>query len=122
VAAWIAAPAPKTIAWVAMVMIAVPIIIPASQEPPGGGGGELPVFLRRCISDVPLSNDFIVSGRIARLSPLDVRRLHLLSDICPIHTYVSNIFVPDTKLSGAEGCSAEGRMVRPAASFDRILA
>ena len=44
-----AAPAPHIIAWVAMVIMAEPITMPASQEAPGREGGCVPVFLRRSI-------------------------------------------------------------------------
>jgi hypothetical protein len=52
VAFWIAAPAPSSIAWAAMVTMADPITIPASQLPFGGGTGNAPLFFSRCMFDI----------------------------------------------------------------------
>jgi hypothetical protein len=49
-------------ACVAIVMMAVPITMPASQESPGrgGGGGGLPEVLYRCIAVTFRSGDIVI--------------------------------------------------------------
>jgi hypothetical protein len=61
----IAAPAPSKIACVAIVMMAEPIITPASQLPPVSGGGLPSVIFSRCMWDTPRSID-LMSGQVAQ--------------------------------------------------------